>query len=45
MDCIEQKLDSGVTEMKKKWYFHLFFKFTTKSVDNNKAKSLKIPVR
>ena len=42
MGCIEQKLGSSVTELKK-WYFHLFV--TTKSIHKNKANPRKILVQ
>ena len=46
MACIEQKLGSGMRELKK-WYFTFFVKFTitTKSIDKNKANSRKILVQ
>ena len=36
MGCIEQKLGSGVIELKN-GIFTFFVKFTTKSIDENKA--------
>ena len=44
MGCIEQKLGSGVAELKK-WYFHLFVKFTTKSIDKKNSQKILVQLR
>ena len=44
MGCIEQKLGSGVTELKK-WYFHLFCQIYHEKQDKNKANLREILVQ